>query len=202
MCAGGVFAKRSLTLGNEPLLRWRIGPCTTRRTPSRHVRPPRGFLERVDILADLDQNPGFGPSASMFCPTLVGHGTVHCYAKKRCMVPEEHLLAMGYPVFNEDFPHKYAIEHMLTKSEIKKFAGNAMYLPIIGMQMAYIIAKIEKTNKTTPVTNVKAGLSTFQRKHSGMSFSSGDGMGSPCISTPERRATVMSHLGSPSQSTP
>ena len=154
------------------------------------------------ILADLDQNPGFGPSASMFCPTLVGHGTVHCYAKNRCMVPEEHLLAMGYPVFHQDFPHKYAIDHMLTKSEIKKFAGNAMYLPIIGMQLGYIIAKIEKTTKETPVEDVRASSSSFMRKHSGMSFSSGDGMGSPCKSTPDRRTSTMSVFGSPPQSTP
>ena len=140
---------------------------------------------RIGLIADVEQNPGYGPAADTLVPTLVGHGLLHHYRAKRPLIALEHLVAMGYPIFtrlhNREFP---LLNHLknLTDNNIKKLAGNAMYLPLMGLQLAYLVANIKKsTVDDSAETPAKKVL-----RRSSWSFSDGHGMrGSPGFSSPE-----------------
>ena len=103
------------------------------------------------ILADLDQNPGYGPAASDMLPCLVTHGLIHNYSRKRCLVPAEHLVAQGLPVWHRvhgsELPFLKALG-VLSSCDLKKLAGNGMYLPLIGYQLMYVLAYTTKKPKT------------------------------------------------------
>ncbi|CAE7793867.1 unnamed protein product [Symbiodinium sp. CCMP2592] len=132
------------------------------------------YIKHYPIIADLDQNPGYGPTASLQCPTLVSHGTLHNFFRKRCMVGEEHLLSMGFPIFDEDCFLKSVVGNVMSKRMMKQMAGNAMYLPLIGIQLLYLISHLHKTNGDNGCKLRRMG-----RLASNLSFSSGGGMGSP-----------------------
>ena len=142
---------------------------------------------RLNIIADVEQNAGFGPSADTLVPTLVGHGLLHHYRFLRPLIGLEHLVAMGYPIFhrlhNQEFPLLNTLKHAITESQAKKLAGNAMYLPLMGLQLGYIVAK---TRKPGPV---EAGSGTPRNqilRRSSWSFSEGHGVrSSPGFSSPE-----------------
>ena len=131
-------------------------------------------IKDYPIIADLDQNPGYGPSASLQCPTLVSHGTLHNFFRKRCMVGEEHLLSMGFPMFDEDCFLKSVVGNVMSQSKMKQMAGNAMYLPLIGIQLLYVISHLQKTSGVDNDNGCKLG-----HLASNLSFSSTGGMGSP-----------------------
>ena len=51
------------------------------------------------FLADLEQNPGHGPAGrGGYLPSLVTHGTIHSWRKRRAATDIEHLIFQGVPV--------------------------------------------------------------------------------------------------------
>ena len=116
------------------------------------------------VLADLDQNPGYGPAASDMMPCLVTHGLIHNFSRGRPLVPEEHLVAQGFPVFHEihgkSLPFGTALR-ALSGSEVKRMAGNGMYLPLIGLQLLYLIAYATKKPEKPARAMSSASLATM-----------------------------------------
>ena len=130
----------------------RIG-CATRQLwaarATRYLKPD--LYGNSLILADLDQNPGYGPAASDMLPCLVTHGLNHNYTRGRCLVPAEHLLAQGLPVWHRIHGSELLFLRalgVLSSCDLKKLAGNGMYLPLIGYQLAYVLAYTTKKPKT------------------------------------------------------
>lgn len=101
-------------------------------------------------------------------PTLVTHGLIHSMERKRCLTPDEHLLAMGFPVFeglpNHPIPWQPVLEKLSCASK-KRLAGNGMYLPLVGHCLLYLLGNIEK--KTPPMPSLKRAFSSLSLKSEG-----------------------------------
>ena len=99
------------------------------------------------VIADLEQNPGFGPATGNMIPTLVTHGLIHSFTRLRPLVPLEHLVAMGFNVFHPLHGKELAVKTGLkncSPAELKRMAGNAMYLPLVGVQILYLLSYLHR----------------------------------------------------------
>ena len=81
----------------------------------------------------------------------VAHGLIHNYSRKRRLVPAEHLVAQALAVWHRihgsELPFFKALG-VLASCDLKKLAGNGMYLPLIGYQLMYVLAYTTKKPKT------------------------------------------------------
>ena len=78
------------------------------------------------------------------------HGCIHNTGKGRCLVPLEHLLVMGLPVFEGlpgfPTPIQGALAD-LSAANLKKLAGNAMCLPQVGAMLCYLLSNVKQQMK-------------------------------------------------------
>ena len=132
----------------------------TQRLVGKQTCPPSTFVYNPDIMvADLDQNEGFGPSPGVAIPTLVTHGLLHNFLKQRPLTAKEHLLCMGFPVYENvpgyPLPFQTVVDSMPPPKK-KKCAGNSMYVPLIGRQLIYLLSNLQrKGNLQTPTRKLR-----------------------------------------------
>ena len=109
------------------------------------VRPPG-----ATFIADLQQNIGCGPSPGCLLPTLVTHGSLHSWKKRRCLTPEEHLAAQGVqvkPVPGSNVPSLMSDlirQRLLSRAEMKRLAGNAMHQATVASIVLYSLATLKR----------------------------------------------------------
>ena len=117
------------------------------------------------VIADLEQNPGFGPAAGNMMPTLVTHGLIHSFVRDRPLVPLEHLVAMGFNVFHPLHNKELALKPGLkncSSAELKRMAGNAMYLPLVGVQILYLLSYVYRKPPAPERRNSSSSLRTME----------------------------------------
>lgn len=98
------------------------------------------------LLADLDHNAGYGPRGGFDVPTLVTHGMIHNFQRGRPLLAREHLLATGFPVYpfvpGWPLPCQDCLDKM-SRAKMKKCAGNTMHVPLVGLQLIYILSHLQ-----------------------------------------------------------
>ena len=117
------------------------------------------------VIADLEQNPGFGPAAGNMIPTLVTHGLIHSFTRLRPLVPLEHLVAMGFNVFHPLHGKELAVKTGLkncSPAELKRMAGNAMYLPLVGVQILYLLSYVHRKPPVPERRSSSSSLATMR----------------------------------------
>ena len=97
-------------------------------------------------------NAGFGPVGRYgFSPSLVTHGTNYSFARRRHFLGLEHLLIQGVPcvpAFAKASGSTCGFQHLIDSgainSKMKRLAGNAIHVPLLGRQVSYIISRVVK----------------------------------------------------------
>ena len=105
-------------------------------------------------IVDLEQHAKFSKGGNCV-PTLVTHGTVASLTETnkppKIMVPEEHMLCQGEPLFN-GAEMKSFIGHLLdglSPVDIKRLAGNAFETNTFGSWNLYFLANISDASSQT-----------------------------------------------------
>ena len=105
----------------------------------------------LPLIADLEHGKGYGPKSSEYVPTLITHGTIHSFILQRRATGQEHLMFQGVPVLDsqladmglKELPWQSVLE-TLSRSQLLKLAGNAMFLPGLIAQDLYILSRLHK----------------------------------------------------------
>ena len=151
---------------------------------------------RPAFIADLEQNESFGPQAGHFLPTLVTHGCVHSWARKRCLIPEEHLAAQGVQLYFvpgwHDPAHRSIMQPLLekrafTRNEMKQLAGNGMHQPTVASIVMYTLATMHRYRSGVPPQIQEEGTNLHGESGQGK-----DDGGRPAPALPRRMSSVLS----------
>ena len=106
------------------------------------------------MMADLEQNPGFGASSGPLWPVQLTHGQVVCMHRQqdgsmdwRLATPLEHFTSQGFhvlPPVQQDFKADAMVEALkgMSPSKLKMLAGNGQHLPVMSAWIFYILSNI------------------------------------------------------------
>lgn len=105
------------------------------------------------FICDLEQHSAYGNmSLSSAMPTLISHGCYFSFRLQRQLLPMEHFVCQGFPLFglgSYSTPWGSAIEKM-SPSAIRDLAGNSMHLEVMWALMLWILASTVKTFGQVP----------------------------------------------------
>lgn len=133
-------------------------------------------------IADVDQNLHCGPaSRDEMIPTLVTHGTLMSFSKEVMVAPSNHLVFQGlpiYPALVEAAKYTVPFQELLdtgaiSKNQAKRLAGNAMCMPIMGLQLAYVLGHLSPGGEPRDVLVHPRTSASCSKQRPGTSSSSG-----------------------------
>lgn len=102
---------------------------------------------KARFIVNLHQNHSFVRRFSELCPSLLTRtSTLWDMKLNRLMLPIEHLVVMGLPIFDEgrEDNDRFSVELLaldgtLSSAEIKHFAGNGMHHAAVGLVLAFLL---------------------------------------------------------------
>jgi hypothetical protein len=102
-------------------------------------------------IADVDHNLNCGPvSRDGMVPSLVTHGMLVSFSKGTVVSSYNHLVFQGLPIYPDlataakyEVPFQELIDkRLLSGNAVKRLAGNAMCMPVMGVQLAYVLGHV------------------------------------------------------------
>ena len=122
-----------------------------------------------EYLADIDHNPGFGPTPGRYMPALDTHPSVFSFQKQRLALPLELLSAQGldaYPALSHHRCRSPVIESMcrlgLKDREIKSLLGNAMHVPTMACWLIFILMNAARRPTEHPERPLRQTTADFE----------------------------------------
>jgi hypothetical protein len=151
--------KCSPALADHPRFDWAVlyAPSADRILKDHTAHREKNNLLDEPYLCDLDQNKGTSSKAGHYIPSMLRHGHVYSFSKKRHMVEEEQFLAHGFPVMDAcgtkwQPPWTESLfSDEFTEIDRKSLVGNSMHLGVVTAVLGYIFATTRKHNEQTTI---------------------------------------------------
>ena len=112
------------------------------------LRRWRNFLRirNIDVddpqayVCDIQHNPEYvGRAALQTMPALQRTSYLYNLKRKRVLIPMEHFIVNGLPVFSHHSPVPLSWVESLSGDEVRGLAGNMMHVAVVGSLLGYIV---------------------------------------------------------------
>jgi hypothetical protein len=110
------------------------------------------------FLADLDHNPGFGPSPGPDMPSLDTHPTIFSWLCGRLATPMELLAAQGVDAYSQlsggrSLSPLHTLFQKYSSNKVRFMAGNSMHIPTHAAWMLYVISRMARREEHSGMGN-------------------------------------------------